>query len=190
MGINGILVNLIAYPVRVLGYGERVAIWTQGCSLACKGCMSEHTWNFDQSKEIPIDDIVAQLTAYGTKRVTVSGGEPFEQKNLHKLLQKLRENGFDDILVYTGLSETMVRKNFFHCLEYIDVLISEPFMDGLESELSYKGSGNQRMIILNDKLKLAYESYAKETKDKKLQKFGNFIVGIPYQKDVKAIYEM
>jgi len=187
MGINGILVNLIAYPVRVLGYGERAAIWTQGCTLACKGCMSEHTWDFDRSKEMSIDDIVDQLTGYDTKKITISGGEPFEQKNLHRLLQKLRVNGFDDILVYTGLSESVVRKSFPHCLEYIDVLISEPFVSGLESELSYKGSDNQKMIILNDSLRFNYENYAKKTKDKKLQKFGNFIVGIPYQKDVEAI---
>ena len=190
MGNDGILVNLIAYPVKVLGLGERVGIWTQGCSMGCHGCMSEHTWAFDESKRISIPKLTAKVNAFGTNKITISGGEPFQQKNFLSLLKTLKAAGFTDIMVYSGYTQTYIYKHFSEHMGYVDALICEPFIDGDESESIYKGSENQRMIILNEALRSQYEVYEKKLKDKKLQKFEDVIVGIPYQKDMKALYEM
>ena len=80
MANEWLLINLIAYPLKVLGVGERVGIWTQGCTLKCKGCMSKHTWEFDTSKKVYINDIIKTIKNYPTKSITISGGEPLEQK--------------------------------------------------------------------------------------------------------------
>ncbi len=190
MGNDGILVNLIAYPVKVLGYGERVGLWTQGCSIGCSGCMSEHTWDFDENKKMSIPQIIERVKSFETNRITISGGEAFQQVNILELLKALKESGFTDVMLYSGYSETYIREHFSECLGYIDVLISEPFVDGDESEVVYKGSENQKMIILNEQLRIQYEEYGKLNKEKRLQKFNDVIVGIPYQKDIKALYEM
>ena len=190
MDNDGILVNLIAYPVKVLGCGERVGIWTQGCSIGCPGCMSEHTWSFDESKRMSISELTEKVNAFGTNKITISGGEPFQQKNFLALLKALKAAGFVDIMVYSGYTQAYIDKHFLEYLEYIDVLICEPFIDGDESESIYKGSENQRMIILNEALRSQYEAYRQERKNKKLQKFEDVIVGIPYQRDIKALYEM
>jgi len=190
MDNDGILVNLIAYPVKVLGPGERIGLWTQGCTLACSGCMSMHTWDFDEKKHMSIDDIVSKVRTFNADSITISGGEPFQQPNLLVLLKALKRAGIEDIMLYSGYRETYIRKHFSDCLPYIDVLVCEPFIDGDESEAIYKGSENQRMIILNDALLSKYESYAKKSKEKRLQKFNDVIVGIPYQRDIKALYEM
>jgi len=190
MGYDRILINLIAYPVKVLGPGLRVGIWTQGCSIGCEGCMSLHTWDFDESRAMSISTVVDQAASYGSSSITISGGEPFQQKNLLLLLKALRSVGFTDIMLYSGYSEIYIMKHFHVCLSFIDVLICEAFIDGLESEAIYKGSDNQKMIVLNDKLISKYDSYMNLNKNKKLQKFDNTVIGIPYQKDIKALYEM
>jgi anaerobic ribonucleoside-triphosphate reductase activating protein len=69
-------------------------------------------------------------------------------------------------------------------------LVSEPFIEGLESDRLYKGSDNQKLIVLNETLKQQYESYEHLSKNKKLQKYNDVIIGIPYQKDIKALHEM
>ncbi|MCO6722975.1 radical SAM protein, partial [Streptomyces sp. Vc714c-19] len=33
------------FPLETLGPGRRRGVWVQGCSLACAGCMSRHTWD-------------------------------------------------------------------------------------------------------------------------------------------------
>lgn len=185
MATKWIYISLVAYPVKVLGIGERVGIWTQGCSIRCKGCMSKHTWEFDNSKNIKIDTLLKKLSPLKTKKVTISGGEPFEQKEFLFLLKGLRELGFDDILVYSGYEKSYIFSKFKEHLKYIDVLICGKFIQGYETNKIYKGSKNQKMVILNNKLKLKYLRYKKLNKTKKLQQFGNIIVGIPYQKDIK-----
>jgi len=52
------LINLIHYPIHTLGPGERIGVWTQGCSLRCKGCMSTHTWEFDNKYSVDIENLV------------------------------------------------------------------------------------------------------------------------------------
>ena len=190
MGNDGILVNLIAYPVKVLGNGERVGLWTQGCSIGCSGCMSEHTWDFDETQKMSISQIIERVKSFETSKITISGGEPFQQVNLLELLKALKESGFTDVMLYSGYTEAYIREYFWECLEYIDALISEPFVDGDESDFIYKGSDNQKMIILNKELRTQYEEYGQMNKEKRLQKFDDVIVGIPYQRDIKALYEM
>ena len=124
---NGwLLTNLIAYPLTVLGVGKRVGIWTSGCSIGCKGCMSKHTWEFDKSTKRDIEDIIEHISFYKTNKITISGGEPFDQIYLVNFLKRLKESGYKDILVYSGYSKETIFKNFKEELKYIDVLISEP----------------------------------------------------------------
>jgi len=187
-----VLINLIHYPVYVLGVGERVGLWFQGCSIRCKGCMSQYTWDFNKLFEMDIDEVVNQIKSFGVKRLTISGGEPFDQpEQLKYILQQLKKDGFEDILVYTGYEYDELKNKHNDILEYIDVLIAGRFIEGLESEYIWKGSENQEMYILNDKLKDIYEEYKKQKKNRELQIVEKnndiYILGIPYQKDIKGL---
>jgi len=187
MDFDWIFINDYKYPVSVLGPEKRIVVWTQGCSIRCKGCMSKHTWEFDEDKKVNIYKFVSQLKNLNIKNITISGGEPFDQKNLKLFLQELRKNGFNDILVYSGYKYEYIKKTFKSLLYYIDVLISEPFEDGNESELKYKGSNNQKAIVFNKNIYPKYENFLNTKKDKTIEIFDNLIVGIPYQKDIKRI---
>lgn len=191
MGTERLLVSLIHYPLYVLGPGRRVGLWTQGCTIHCKGCMSIHTWEFDKSKAIDIDELAQILSDFDCNKLTISGGEPFDQApSLLALLRKIRGK-FSDILVYTGYKfETLLEKYPEH-FEYIDAIVDSPFIEGMESEYVYKGSDNQRLFVLNKELQDEYDEWMNRKKEGYLQiKFKDnalFIIGIPYQKDLEKI---
>jgi 7-carboxy-7-deazaguanine synthase len=62
-----------------------------GCTLGCQWCDTKYTWRgapaWDEAA------ILATVKAYPTRRVVVTGGEPFEQE-IAGLLQALRHAGF------------------------------------------------------------------------------------------------
>jgi organic radical activating enzyme len=62
-----------------------------GCTLGCQWCDTKYTWRGGKSWHDT--DIVATVNAYPTRRVVLTGGEPFEQ-DITALLQALRHSGF------------------------------------------------------------------------------------------------
>ena len=40
----------IFYPVKTLGPGNRVGIWTTGCLRGCQGCISPELQDYDKEK--------------------------------------------------------------------------------------------------------------------------------------------
>ena len=186
------LVRLIHYPVYVLGPGTRVAIWLQGCSIRCSGCMSKHTWEFDERYGISVSEVVNYIMACNSPHVTISGGEPFDQyKPLLTLLYSLKNMGVIDIFVYSGYSLAHIKKHFHEALQYVDALVSGRFIKGKDTNLIWKGSENQRFTVFNKNVKEMYKNFIKKLKDKKLQKLiyknEQFVVGIPYQKDWEVV---
>ena len=181
---------MIHYPLMVLGIGKRVGVWTQGCSLGCQGCMSKHSWNFNGGERIDLDELLERLESFGSSKITISGGEPFEQKYFLEFLQGLKSIRFDDILVYSGYEWRYIKRNFSNHLEYIDALVYGRFEQGKESESLYKGSENQELVILNKVLYTEYTHYKTLKKDKRLQKVRNYIIGIPYQKDLERLKDL
>jgi len=51
--------NKAHWPVTVLGPGRRIGLWVQGCTIHCKGCVSQDTWPRDPAKAIAVTDLVA-----------------------------------------------------------------------------------------------------------------------------------
>lgn len=49
-----------------------------GCSLGCEYCDTRYAWKKDSGNEMSIDDVLKQL--HSAKKVTITGGEPLEQK--------------------------------------------------------------------------------------------------------------
>jgi len=178
-----IYINLIHYPLYVLGPKKRVGIWFDGCSFGCEGCISKHTWEQKEQNRDIVSKIVDKVCKFNSSRVTITGGEPFEQpKALLVLLKELRSRGVDDILVYSGYKFSYLRDNFGDIIELIDVVIDGRFDKNQESIEIYRGSSNQKMYILNNNLKSIYEAYKNSTKRELqiLDKNNQFyILGIP-----------
>lgn len=200
MGTDGsekVCINLIHYPVHSLGIGKRVGVWLQGCNLRCKGCISTHTWELSGNCERSITSVFDEILSYKGREpegITISGGEPFNQaESLNKLLLLLRTAGFCDIMVFSGYSYPYLKKKWPGIIRLIDVLIDGRFKEGKETEYHWKGSENQKMIILakNRELREKYLIYKKKRGKREIQLFTKgediHVIGIPAQKDAEAI---
>ncbi|MFN0112654.1 MAG: radical SAM protein [Blastocatellia bacterium] len=70
------------------------------CNLRCSWCDSEYT--FTGGTEMTVDEVVAQVRAYGCKLIEITGGEPLVQKReCCELATRLCDEGFT-VLVETG----------------------------------------------------------------------------------------
>lgn len=71
-----------------------------GCPLRCGYC--DTAYAFQGGENLTQEEIVAQVASYGTRYVTVTGGEPLAQKECLPLLHKLCDAGFDVSLETSG----------------------------------------------------------------------------------------
>lgn len=153
------VIGRLLSPVHSLGPGERVCLWTQGCSKKCNGCISP---DLQTTQGAIIDNrklahlIIRVAKKGGCSGLTVSGGDPFEQPNdLLEILQ-LTGDAFDNILVYTGytleeIHNGCVGVSGIECLKYIDVLIDGRYKKELNTrDCVLRGSSNQIIHYLNE----------------------------------------
>ena len=151
------------------GPGVRTSLFVSGCSHHCPGCFNEIAWDFNYGKPFTqdtIDSIIESLKPDYIQGLTPLGGEPFEysnQKGLLPLVRQVREVlPQKDIWCFTGflfdkdIIENMCKrwKETNELLSYIDVLVDGRFVEELKNlNLKFKGSENQRTILVNESLK-------------------------------------
>lgn len=150
------------------GPGVRVSLFVSGCTHHCEGCFNKEAWDFDFGKpftEKVIDDIIGYMKPDYIKGITLLGGEPLEQINQQELLPLLRKIDHiypeKNIWCFTGydfekdiigrmMKEWDETKEF---MSYIDVLVDGEFMiDKKDLNLVFKGSSNQRTIMVQESL--------------------------------------
>lgn len=168
---GSISINKAHYPVTVLGPGRRIGLWVQGCSIGCKGCISQDTWASDPERRMPIDELLAwcrDVAAGGLDGVTISGGEPFDQPEaLALLLQGLRawrkQAGLDfDLLCYSGYPLATLRKRQAPLLALLDALIPEPFIEARPASEPWRGSANQPLVLLSARGRRRYAPHLRQ----------------------------
>ena len=139
------------------GTGIRVAVFLQGCPLACKGCHNPELQSYEGGKDIQEKDltrlIFKKITPVHTG-VTFSGGEPLvQQEALYNVLTAIKDSYPDlDIWVYTGYNFEEVRH--LPLMSFINVLVDGPFiLDQKDLSLPFRGSANQRVIHVPNSLR-------------------------------------
>lgn len=198
-----IAVNKAHFPVTVLGPGRRIGIWLQGCSIGCKGCVSQDTWARDPGREMTVAQLLTwcRQTSSGIfDGVTISGGEPFDQPQaLAALLDGLlhwRASGAPDfdILCYSGYPLATLQKKHAKLLEKLDALIPEPYIDNKPLTHLWRGSSNQPLVQLSERGRARFADYvdaAADSAEKRIQAMvdGNRVwyVGIPARGDMAAL---
>ncbi|MFN2383045.1 MAG: radical SAM protein [Gemmatimonadota bacterium] len=70
------------------------------CNLRCTWC--DTTYAFFEGVERSLDDIVAEVTAFGCTLVEVTGGEPLIQHETADLLRRLLDAGLEVLLETSG----------------------------------------------------------------------------------------
>lgn len=150
---------------------ERVELFLFGCNRAkegnaCKGCFNYNLWDdsiveYQHSPE----DIAGNIIKHSpNKYISISGGEPFDQKeDLARLVKILKSEGFN-ILVYSWRKiEDLIHledKDVDTILDNIDILIDDEYVeeenmykeDSDDGMFSSVGSGNQTIWDMNNNI--------------------------------------
>lgn len=198
-----IAVNKAHFPVTVLGPGRRIGIWLQGCSIGCKGCVSQDTWPRDPGREMTVAQLITwcrQTAGAGFDGVTISGGEPFEQAEalgalLDGLIHWRANDGPDfDILCYSGYPLATLQKKHARLLQKLDALIPEPYIDAKPLTHLWRGSANQPLVLLSERGRTRYAELVDapaEADGKRIQAMVDgervWYVGIPARGDMAAL---
>jgi anaerobic ribonucleoside-triphosphate reductase activating protein len=156
-----IQVGQICYPVTALGYGQRVGIWLQGCSIRCAGCLAKDTWEPNPLGSMRVVDLVALCaTLVGDQPldgVTITGGEPTDQADSLGELVSLLRHWLDerplagDIMCYTGRTPAELMDTYGGVAGLFDVVVAGPFVGSLPSTDNLTGSGNQEVLLLTSR---------------------------------------
>lgn len=198
-----ISINKAHFPVTVLGPGRRIGVWLQGCSIGCKGCVSQDTWAHDPGRDMTVAALLTwcrQTTGGRFDGVTVSGGEPFDQPQalaalLDGLDQWRKADGADfDILCYSGYPLATLKKRHARLLERLDALIPEPYVDAKPLTHLWRGSANQPLVLLSERGRQRYAEYVDALADASNKRIQAMIdgqrvwyVGIPGRGDMAAL---
>jgi 7-carboxy-7-deazaguanine synthase len=81
-----------------------VFIRLTGCPMRCVYCDTEYA--FSGGGNMTLDEILAHVAGYGTRYVTVTGGEPLAQKACFDLLRMLCDAGYEVSLETGGAIDT------------------------------------------------------------------------------------
>ncbi|PWJ50734.1 ribonucleoside-triphosphate reductase class III activase subunit [Faecalicatena contorta] len=140
------------------GDGLRVVLWVAGCSHGCRECHNPVTWDpdggliFDQKAK---KELFEQLEKDYISGITYSGGDPLFVSNracITKLSKEISERFPDKTQwLYTGYEWDEIKD--LSVMKYLDVVVDGKFeIDQKDTKLHWKGSGNQKVINVQDSL--------------------------------------
>lgn len=131
------------------GPGIRDVLFLQGCRKNCPGCQNKSQQFHGNGVWKDIDELVDEIAdKCKNKKITISGGEPLEQKEALCILgNNLKKRGFQ-ICVYTGWNWNQLPKEIF---QFADIIKAGPYIQELKrGNLRFIGSDNQIMKRKND----------------------------------------
>jgi anaerobic ribonucleoside-triphosphate reductase activating protein len=159
--------NRIIYPVYNLGPGRRLAIWVQGCGLACPGCINPELWDATGGRKVEVFGLAQMIkeVAPHFDGITITGGEPFDQyEALMVFARFIKQETRLDTLVFSGytlagLLAKFPDKLFTHAIHY---LIDGPYRKELHADDQLRGSSNQQLY-----------RFGQANADRKMDDFGD-----------------
>lgn len=148
--------NICYTGCRTLGPGNRFVVWTQGCHRQCKGCITPESRPSDAGRDVDLETLAsAVINNKQISGITISGGEPFLQaKQLNLLLEQITTARPElDVIIYTGyLIEELNWQDALDVLSKTDLLIDGPYVETLNDGIGLRGSSNQRLLFLTNRL--------------------------------------
>jgi anaerobic ribonucleoside-triphosphate reductase activating protein len=142
-----------------LGPGLRAVVWVQGCVFRCPGCIAPGWIPIRPARLVRPADLVSELLGNpGVSGLTFSGGEPMLQAaGLARLARLARRQRDLSVICFTGFQKAALETNppgpgVADLLQEVDVLIDGPYITRLNDNQGLRGSQNQRIHYLTDRL--------------------------------------
>lgn len=101
----------------------------QGCSVGCVNCDSKETWDFNDNRLFPIENVLAKISLLGgdeVKRVSITGGDPLHPKNLGHVILLARELKQRGYWINVEAAGTRVVPELFNLVDFISFDIKTP----------------------------------------------------------------
>jgi anaerobic ribonucleoside-triphosphate reductase activating protein len=159
-GVDVLNVAATCVGTRALGPGYRAVVWVQGCPFRCRGCVAPE-WIPDRpARLVDVRELAAELLADpDVDGLTFSGGEPMAQAaGLARLARAVRAERDVSVICFTGYTEARLRSRppsagVAELLAEVDVLIDGQYVDRLDDGRGLRGSSNQVVHHLTDRLR-------------------------------------
>jgi 7-carboxy-7-deazaguanine synthase len=71
-----------------------VFVRLQGCSVGCRWCDTRYSWDPHGGREVMLESLLAEASAFPCRRGVVTGGEPLESPLFNPLVAGLKAAGF------------------------------------------------------------------------------------------------
>jgi len=99
---NTLIINEIFFSIQ--GESTRIGlpcvfVRLTSCDLRCVWC--DTAYAFDEGTEMSMEQILEIIELYKCKLVEITGGEPLLQANVHQLIKRLCDEGYD-VMIETG----------------------------------------------------------------------------------------
>ena len=146
---------------RANGPGLRSVIWTQGCWLACKGCINPDTHSETGGYEVNPRIIAQRLvrdSVPNTEGLTVSGGEPMQQAiELRRMIREVKRlRPLWSIGLFSGYYESELQGNALWptIRATLDFAVLGRYDRTKPCPLPLTSSWNQELVLLSSRYTL------------------------------------
>lgn len=135
------------------GPGKRLLLFTQGCSLRCKGCVNQHLWKFGVGAIITVEEVLG--LCQDVEGITLHGGEPLDQSEGVLEIVKALKNVGKTVILFTGYQYKELSKlSQKRVWGLSDLVISGRYVESKRNiYLQFRGSTNQRVYRHQGKYK-------------------------------------
>jgi len=164
---------------RALGPGLRYVVWVQGCPFRCPHCETPESRSFSPNILINVNELAQDIISRPKiEGITISGGEPMEQAGfLADLLEiVLAKRPELNVISYTGYQIEQLKKDdalrFISCL---DVLIDGQYIHEKNDNLGLRGSSNQRVHFLTERLSDYTEMFTEDPRKIEIRFRGPYV---------------
>jgi len=195
MAVPDVRVAETCIGTRSLGPGLRSAVWVQGCPFRCAGCLAPDWIPQRPARNVRPGELAAELLAdSGVTGLTFSGGEPMMQASAMAAVIRAARRARDVTLIcFTGYRLSELRRMppdpaVDDLLAETDVLIDGRYVAARNDSRGLRGSDNQRVHMLTDRLAGAYADLVSGPRraEIRLRARSAMLVGVPDRRAVSA----
>lgn len=189
------MIDRVLFPITTLGPGNRIVIWTIGCEKHCPSCANEELWAKNDDKNVEVHTFFETFTETFSKvqfdGITITGGDPLEQKDEILELLPLLKSICSDILLYTGytleeVSEKFGASGMKQLAQNVSVLIDGRYIEELnDNKVPLRGSTNQRIMFFDSSIQRKYEQYLEQGRKIQSVFYGEKVISVGiHNKDI------
>jgi len=154
---NNLKVNEIFYSIQ----GESsfaglpcVFVRLTYCNLRCSFCDTEYA--FFEGTEMTVNEIVEKVSEYDCRLVEITGGEPLIQSNVHPLMTKLSDKGYQVLLETAGHMDISQVDERVHRIMDVKCPSSNESEKMLWENINYLTKKDEVKFVIGDKTDFDY----------------------------------